>query len=245
MRPYCPRETLARQTPRERSIEKNTLAVAWLATVGHSIEEMLLAVLRIKARGICARLQRAGLLREVSVPMSSLKVWALTRDGLRAAEAALGRQVTYLANPERLNISRLTHEIAVQREATARFEMDLPTLRGMRADRELRRLNAAARPDLVIRRVDAAGHTSLTCFEVEISQKSSKDVRSKMLAILPLLGASSSSTQWLWVIPSRATAERYARTWAEVVDEAGQGYALSADQLRQACRFELATGRAG
>jgi hypothetical protein len=244
MRPYCPRETLGRQTPQARSVEKTALACAWLATVGFSTQEMILSLLRIKARGICARLQRAGLLREVSVPMSSLKVWALTRDGLRTAEAALGRQVTYLANPERLNISRLTHEIAVQREAIARFELDLPALRSMRADRELRRLNAAARPDLIIRRENAAGHTSLTCFEVEISPKSSKDVRAKMLAILPLLGASS-RTQWLWVIPSRATAERYARTWAEVVDEAGQGYALSADQLRQACRFELATGRAG
>lgn len=131
----------------------------------------------------------------------------------------------------------------MQREAIARFELDLPTLRSMRADRELRRLNAVARPDLVIRRVDAAGHTSLTCFEVEVSVKSSKDVRAKMLAILPLLTA---STRWLWVITGgTATVERYARTWAEVVEEAGQGYALSADQLRQACRFEPATGRAG
>ncbi len=52
----------------------------------------------------------------------------------------------------------------------------MPTLRIMRVNRQLQRLNAAARPDLVIRRLDAKEQPSFTCIEVETSPKSTKEL---------------------------------------------------------------------
>lgn len=197
-------------------------------------------VLRIKARGICARLQRAGLLRRVAVPMSAVAVWGLTAAGVRLGEFALQRRVTYLTHPERLTLSRLAHEMAVQREAVARLPTDLPGLRRLTGDRELRSIDAAARPDLLVRHVDLNGAETIVCIEVEVGWKGGPELRAKMRSILPLL---TPRTLWVWVIATHGgetTRDRYARTWAEVVESDGDGYALSRAQLHRACIVELA-----
>jgi len=238
MRPHCPRASLGDQTPQDRAHEKAQLACAWLAIVGHSTEKILLDVLQVQARGICARLQRAGLIRRVSVPMSAAAVWALTASGLRLAELALGRRVAYLTHPERLTLSRLTHEMAVQYEAVARLRTNLQVLRQLRADRELRAIGAATRPDLLARYVDDHGVERTVCIEVEITSKGDRELRTKMAAILHML---TPSTLWLWCITEgRTTCERYAQTWASVVDTCGDGFGMDRPQLHRACRFELA-----
>ena len=238
MRPKCPRDSLENQTPQERWQVKAQLVCGWLSIMGHSTEAILREVLRVKARGICARLQRAGLLRRVTVPMSAVAVWALTAAGVRLGEFALRRRVTYLTHPERLTLSRLAHEIAVQREAVARLPTDLPGLRRVKADRELRSIDAAARPDLVIRHVDQNGTESIVCIELEMTSKASRELRQKMRAILPLL---TPRTTWRWAISEGpTTVDRYARTWAEVVEADGQGYLLSQAELHRSCTFELA-----
>jgi len=165
--------------------------------------------------------------------MSAVAVWALTAEGVRLGELALRRRVKYLAHPERLTLSRLAHEIAVQREAVARLPIDLSGLRRLKADRELRTIDAAARPDLVVRQVDRDGTETILCIEVEITSKGRRELREKMQAILPLL---TPKTTWLWVISEgTTTCERYARTWAEVVESEGGGYALNRAQLHRAC----------
>jgi len=217
------------------------MACAWLAIMGHTTEGILLDMLRVQARGICAKLQRAGLLRRVAVPMSSVAVWALTAAGVRLAEIALQRRVKYLSHPERLTLSRLVHELAVQREAVARLPTDLSGLRRLRADRELRSIRAAARPDLLVRHIGPDGSETTVCIEVEITSKGDRELREKLRSILPLLTA---TTRWFWLVTeSKITCERYARTWAEVVESDGDGYGLTRAQLRSACQFEL-TGRA-
>jgi hypothetical protein len=240
MRPACPRASLRNQTPQNRAQEKAQAACAWLAIMGHTTERILLDVLRVQARGICARLQRVGMMRRVAVPMSSVAVWALTAAGVRLAEIALQRRVTYLSHPERLTLSRLVHELAVQREAVARLPTDLPGLRRLRADRELRSIRAAARPDLLVRHIGPDGAEATGCIEVEITSKGDRELREKMRSIVPLLTPRS---RWLWLVTeSKTTCERYARTWA-VVESDGDGYGLTRAQLRSACLFEL-TGRA-
>lgn len=204
MRPPCPRDYLQHQTPRERAEEKARLVCAWLAIMGHSTEPILRTLLAIKAKGVCARLQRAGLVRKVSVPLASVAVWALTALGVRVAETALARPVKYLTHPERLTLSLLTHEIAVQHEALARLPTDLAGLRRIRADRELRSMNSLARPDLLVRQVDQDGIETTACIEVEINTKSDRELRAKMRAIMTLI---TPRTLWLRQLsPSAALA---------------------------------------
>ncbi|HZY19405.1 MAG TPA: hypothetical protein VFE82_13060 [Ramlibacter sp.] len=242
MRPKCPRDSLEDQTPQERAQEKAQLVCAWLAVMGHSTEAILREVLRVKARGICARLQRAGLLRRVAVPMSAVAVWALTAAGVRLGEFALRRRVSYLTHPERLTLSRLAHEVAVQREAVARLQTDLPSLRRLKGDRELRSIDAAARPDLLVRHIDQNGIETTVCIEVEITSKGRRELMAKMRSILPLL---TPRTRWLWVISEgTTTCERYARTWAEVVESDGDGYAVDRAQLHRACIMQPPAARA-
>ncbi|GAB3757300.1 hypothetical protein GCM10028796_01230 [Ramlibacter monticola] len=200
-------------------------------------------VLRVQARGICRRLESAGLIRRVAVPMSAVSVWALTTAGLRLGEFALRRGVTYLSHPERLTLSRLVHEMAVQREVVARLPTDLAGLRRIKGDRELRSINVAARPDILLRHVDQSGVETTVCIEVEITSKGSRELRDKMRSILPLL---TPRTVWLWVISEgETTRERYARTWAEVVESDGQGYALDRAQLHRACIMQPPAAKGG
>lgn len=237
MRPSSPRESLLDQTPQERAYEKAQIACAWLAVFGHSTERILRHVLGVQARGICARLQRAGLMRRVKVPLSAVAVWALTAHGLRIGEFALQRRVKYLSHPERMTISRLIHDLAVQEEACNRLPTDLPGLRRLRADRELRSIPTAARPDLLIRHIGPDGLETIVCLEIEISSKGSAELRSKMEAMLPLM---KPRMLWVWTVTEgKATVERYERTWAEVVETHGTGYELTPAQLLQACRFRL------
>lgn len=241
MRPYSPRSTLVDQTPLQRSEVKTNLVCSWLSLFGHSIENVLLDLLQVQARGVCRRLERAGLLRAVPVQGSKAQAWALTAAGLRRAEGALGRRVRYLSHPGRLTLSRFGHELAVQREAILRLPTDLPALRRLRADRELQALPAAVRPDLVVRHVGEQSIETLLCIEVEVSAKSTREVREKLRAIRDTL---TPRTLWLWYIREPATCARYARIWRQVVNEGAAGPVPSPAWLIQACHFEVAQGTA-
>jgi hypothetical protein len=242
---------------RQRGLVKAQIVVSWIALFGHSIEAILLTVLGVKASGICARLHRVGLLRPVPVPLSPVKAWALTPDGLRLAELALQRRVVYLSHPERLTLSMLSHELALQQEVAARLPTDLPGLRRLRADRELRHWNHAARPDLLITHVDPQGQKTQVCLEYEVSSKGREELTAKLLAILGLLGDEGRIASrrppaeqeqvprtrilWVWYLAEGETVvKRYAETWAAVIREHGAGFGLTEDQLAGACHFEPA-----
>jgi hypothetical protein len=233
-----PTSLLRHRSPRERAAEKAQIVCSWIAVFGHSTESILLTVLGVKASGICARLHRFGLLRPIPVPLSLVKAWALTPDGLRLAELALHRRILYLSHPERLTLSMLSHELLLQREVAARLPTDLPGLRRLRADRELRHWAQAARPDLVITHVDPQGRDTKVCLELEIASKGREELTGKMLAILQVLRP---RMLWIWYLTEGETAlKRYAETWAAIVREHGVGFRLTQDQLARACQFELA-----
>lgn len=205
---------------------------------GHSTEAVLRTVLGVKAAGICARLHRFGLLRPVPVPLSLVKAWALTPDGLRLAELALQRRILYLSHPERLTLSMLSHELLLQREVAARLPTDLPGLRRLRADRELRHWNHGARPDVVITHLSPQGQETQVCLELEITSKGREEITSKMISMLQVLRP---RMLWIWYLTEGETAlKRYAETWAAVVREHGAGFRLTEDELARACHFELA-----
>lgn len=234
---HSPRQSLGTQEPKDRAAEKALLACAWLAVFGHSTEHFLRAVLQVKTRGLCPRLRRAGLLLPVNVPMSNSRVWALTAAGVRLAESALQRRVTYLSHPERLTISRLAHDLAVQREALARLPTDLAGLRRLRADRELREIGAGARPDVMVRHIDNQGVVTTACLEVEISSKGEPELRAKMNQVLHLL---TPRTLWIWVVTEGETVRlRYQRTWQSVVEEFGEMDPKSRERLLDGCIFQL------
>ncbi|MBL0391582.1 hypothetical protein JJ685_10590 [Ramlibacter monticola] len=131
----------------------------------------------------------------------------------------------------------------MQREVVARLPTDLAGLRRIKGDRELRSINVAARPDILLRHVDQSGVETTVCIEVEITSKGSRELRDKMRSILPLL---TPRTVWLWVISEgETTRERYARTWAEVVESDGQGYALDRAQLHRACIMQPPAAKGG
>lgn len=110
----------------------------------------------------------------------------------------------------------------------------------MKADRELRRVPAAIRPDLIMRKVDEQGVKSLVCLEVEVSVKSDREARAKLRAIRDVLKPQYS---WWWhFCEGTAPCTRYARIWREVVEEAASGPGGSPAWLLDACRFEVARG---
>ena len=240
MRPASPRSALIGQTPQQRWDQKIDLAVSLLALFSWSNEDTILSLLRVRARGICRRLERAGLIRAVEVPSSKTFAWALTAAGVRRAEHALGRQVRYLSHPGRLSLARFAHELAVQRETILRLPTDLPSLRLMKADRELQRVPAAIRPDLVVRNVDDQGVKSLVCLEVEVSSKGDRELRAKLRAIRDVL---TPQVSWRWYLcEGEAPCARYAKVWREVVEEATSGPCGAPAWLLDACRFEVARG---
>ena len=238
VRPTNPRSTLLQQTPRERADEKTRLVCSWLAIFGHSTESVIRDMLAIKARGICARLARHGLLMPVAVALSNVRTWALTPEGLRIAELALGRRVTYVSHPERLTLSRLTHELLLQREVVARLTTDMRSLQRFRADRELRHLRSAVRPDLLVRDVQPDDSERTVCIELEVTSKGSNELGAKMRAMIAIM---NSRTEWFWYVSEgQAACDRYRRCWEEAVSEHGYGVGMTHAELLRACTFEVA-----
>lgn len=235
------KESFPLRSPRRRAAEKRLAICAWIAIFGHSTEAIILSVIGTRSRGVCAQLQRFGLLRPVRVPLASTtKVWTLTPEGVRVAELALGRSVSYAAHPTRLTLSTMTHDLLVQREAVARFPTDLTALRRLRSDRELRHVHSACRPDLLISHVAADGRRIRVCLELEVSSKGHDELATKMRALLHSLDG---QTLWLWCITEgETTRRRYADTWAQVVQEHGTGFGLTSTQLLESCCFQLAFG---
>lgn len=238
MRPTSPRSSLGNKSPMQRFEEKTSLACAWIGLFGHTTEAVLRTFIGVQATGFCPRLVRKGLLTRVPIPGSVSCAWALTAAGVLRAEWALQRGITYLSHPSRVSLARFAHDLAVQREVLVRLNLDLRVLRGVRADRELQHWATNVRPDLVVRYVEPSGKVTLVCVELELSSKSTKELRRKMER---MLGVLRPGMVWCWYICEGAAArDRYQATWLSVVDEHGAGHGLDPEALRKACRFEVA-----
>ncbi len=114
------------KTPQEIGRERAVFALRWLHRWGFSSPQIIDDLKGTKQRGLCAKLERFGLVRTAKTEAGMLgdlprKIVVLTEQGLAEAERHCGN-AEYLLNPlldpHRVNQAQLRHDLMVQKATT-------------------------------------------------------------------------------------------------------------------------------
>lgn len=150
---------------RARAKEKREFVLCWLAEFHYSTRRVIAQALGLQVQGqggFFQRLERANLVRTLSVPTISERLLLLTPNGLEHARALTARALFYTTEPAKVTSSTVIHNLSVQL-AALRMQRDL---RKITFERHLDFAARTKLPDAIIET-----DVSKIALEVELTHK--------------------------------------------------------------------------
>lgn len=189
------------QSPLARGREKLIATLTWLycwhATAGPIVRELL----GTTQTNYLSELEKKGYVRSLNAPtLLCGRAYILTKDGVNAAAAALGRELQYSVHPSSVAHATLKHDLCVQRACLNVHKRGLTVApaRFLSAD------NDGKIPDAIV--TGPAGER--IAVEIELSGKWSRELEQTLASHLRALA----NGQWekvVYVSNSQAILERY------------------------------------